>query len=61
MDRATASPLHLSSLLIASLLEVVGERLNSLCRVAGLNVGAVVADEDGLFRLHDDDTGLVLL
>ena len=33
--------------------QVVRESLDSLCRVAGLVLLAVVADEDGLFRLGD--------
>jgi hypothetical protein len=42
--------------LVADVDEVVGEGLDGLCRVAGLDALAVVADKDGLFRLDDADT-----
>jgi hypothetical protein len=46
--------------LVALLNEVVGEGLDRLCCVAGLNVLAMVSDEDGLFRLGDADSCLAL-
>lgn len=46
--------------LVAEVGEVIGEGLDRLCRVAGLGVLAVVADEDGLFRLDDADSCLAL-
>jgi hypothetical protein len=39
--------------LVAEVDQIVGERLDGGCGVAGLDILAVVADENGLFRLDD--------
>lgn len=46
--------------LVADADQVVGEGLDGLCRVAGLGVLTVVADEDGLFGLGDAEAFLAL-
>lgn len=46
--------------LVSGLDEVIGERLDGLCRVASDSVLAVVSDEDGLCCLDDDDASLAL-
>ena len=48
-----ASP-SISYSLVASLDEVVGQGLDGGRCVAGLHALPVMADEDGLLRLHDD-------
>lgn len=49
------------AVLVALLGQVIGEGRDSLCRVAGLGVLAVVANEDGLRGLEDADALLALL
>jgi hypothetical protein len=56
----TPSTSPLTAYLIAEVDKVVGERLDGLCRVTRLDVLAVVADEDSLFRLDDADPCLAL-
>lgn len=46
--------------LVADADQVVGEGLDGLCRVAGLRVLGMVADEDGLLGLGNADTDLAL-
>lgn len=51
---------HQNNLSVANTNEVVGESLNGLRGITGLDVLAVVTDKDGLFRLDDGDTLLLM-
>jgi hypothetical protein len=48
------------SILVSLTNEVVGEAFDGLRRVSGLDVLAIMANEDGLLRLNDNDTSTAL-
>ena len=58
---APSSPSSLSySGLVTNTDEVVGELLDDVSGISGLVVGAVVADDDGLLSLDNDNSGPAL-